>query len=196
MATNPENRYESMDEMRGDLEAILAAMSGAGIRLPSQSSATLVRPAPAATAKSRRSFTSALIAGAGLLALVGAGAAYFLSVGERDGGLTDTKASENTQDAIVVVPPAGEPIRIGILQSLTGTMGHSGASVADATLLAVEELNRSGGVLGRPVEAVVADGRSDPARFARSKAAHRGRKSLHGFRLLDIGQPQNRRACV
>ena len=152
--------------MRGDLEAILAAMSGAGIQLPSQSSATLVRPAPAATAKSRRSFTTALIAGAGLLALVGAGAAYVLSSGERDRGLTDTKASESTQDAIVVVPPSGEPIRIGILQSLTGTMGHSGTSVADATLLAVEELNRSGGVLGRPVEAVVADGRSDPARFA------------------------------
>ena len=45
-------------------------------------------------------------------------------------------------------------------------MGQSGTSVTDATLLAVEELNRSGGVLGRPVEAVVADGRSDPARFA------------------------------
>jgi urea transport system substrate-binding protein len=167
MATKPDDRYQSMDEMRCDLEAILAAMSGAGIQLPSQSSATLVQPMTAAIAKSRRSFTGSLFAGAGLLALAGAGAAYFLSDGWRGGGLTDPNASKSTQDAIAVAPPSGEPIRIGILHSLTGTMGHSGTSVADATLLAVEELNRNGGILGRPVEAVVADGRSDPARFAR-----------------------------
>ena len=46
----------------------------------------------------------------------------------------------STQDANVVVPSVEEPIRIGIRQSLTGTMCHSETSVADAILLAVEEL--------------------------------------------------------
>lgn len=57
------------------------------------------------------------------------------------------------------------PIRIGVLHSLTGTMAASEAPLVDAVRLAVEEINAAGGVLGRPVEMVVADGRSDPARF-------------------------------
>jgi len=60
-----------------------------------------------------------------------------------------------------------EPIRVGILHSLTGTMAISESPVVDATQLAIEELNDRGGVLGRPVEAVVADGRSDWPTFAR-----------------------------
>ena len=58
-----------------------------------------------------------------------------------------------------------EPIKVGVLHSQTGTMAISEQSVIDATLLAVEELNQSGGVLGLPVEPVLADGGSDPVRF-------------------------------
>ena len=35
----------------------------------------------------------------------------------------------------------------------------------EAELLAIEDLNAKGGLLGRPVRAVVADGRSDPQTF-------------------------------
>jgi urea transport system substrate-binding protein len=163
MAKKPDERYQSMDEMRVDLEAVLAAMSGAGIQLPSQSSSALVRPASAIFPGSRRSFTGALAAAVGLLVLAGVGTAYYFLSG---GGNTVASGTlENTSGSAAIAPPSGEPIRIGILHSLTGTLGHSGSSVADATLLAIDELNRSGGVLGRPVEAVVADGRSDSARF-------------------------------
>lgn len=65
-------------------------------------------------------------------------------------------------------PPA--PIRVGILHSLTGTMALSERPVVDGCLLAIEQLNAAGGVLGRPVEAVVRDGASDPATFAREAA--------------------------
>lgn len=58
------------------------------------------------------------------------------------------------------------PIRIGVLHSLTGTMAISEAPLVDAVRLAVEEINAAGGLLGRPVEMIVADGRSDPAHFA------------------------------
>ena len=61
---------------------------------------------------------------------------------------------------------APESIRIGVLHSLSGTMALSEKPVAEATLLAVEDLNARGGVLGSRVEAVTADARSDPAAFA------------------------------
>jgi urea transport system substrate-binding protein len=58
------------------------------------------------------------------------------------------------------------PIKVGVLHSLSGTMAISEKSVVDATLLAIEELNRKGGLLGRQIEPVVADGRSDWPTFA------------------------------
>lgn len=68
-------------------------------------------------------------------------------------------------------PPAvrpaesAEPIQVGILHSQTGTMAVSESPVIDATLLAVDEVNQAGGVLGRPIKAVVMDGQSDPEVF-------------------------------
>ncbi|MFA6162404.1 MAG: ABC transporter substrate-binding protein [Methylobacter sp.] len=62
-----------------------------------------------------------------------------------------------------VVAPS---IRIGVLHSLTGTMAVSETPLVDAVRLAVEEVNAQGGLLGRPVEMVVADGKSDPTVFA------------------------------
>lgn len=61
-------------------------------------------------------------------------------------------------------PP--RPIRIGVLHSMTGTMAISERSLVDAAQLAVEEINAAGGVNGRPLQMIVADGRSDPAVFA------------------------------
>lgn len=58
-------------------------------------------------------------------------------------------------------PDPVPPIRIGVLHSLSGTMAASERPLVDAVQLAVEEINAAGGVLGRPVEIVVADGRSD-----------------------------------
>jgi len=63
-------------------------------------------------------------------------------------------------------PQTGKPVRIGILHSMSGTMVISERSVAESTLLAVEEINQNGGLLGRKIEAVVADGASDPQTFA------------------------------
>lgn len=62
--------------------------------------------------------------------------------------------------------PVGPPIRVGVLHSTTGTMALSERPVIDATLLAIDEINQAGGLLGSPVEAVVEDGQSDPAIFA------------------------------
>ncbi len=64
-------------------------------------------------------------------------------------------------------PPvaSGERISVGILHSATGTMANSESPVVDATRLAIEEVNAAGGVLGRQLEPIVIDGKSDPATF-------------------------------
>lgn len=58
------------------------------------------------------------------------------------------------------------PVRVGVLHSLSGTMAFSERDVVDATVLAIDQLNASGGVLGRRVQAIVRDGASDWSRFA------------------------------
>jgi urea transport system substrate-binding protein len=63
-----------------------------------------------------------------------------------------------------VVPP----IRVGLLHSQTGPLEISERSMIDAEVLALEEINAAGGLLGhRRVEWVIADGRSDGPTFAR-----------------------------
>jgi len=63
-------------------------------------------------------------------------------------------------------PSPAPPIRIGVLHSMSGTMSMNERPLVDAVRLAVEEINAAGGLLGRPVEMVVADGRSDHDVFA------------------------------
>jgi urea transport system substrate-binding protein len=59
------------------------------------------------------------------------------------------------------------PIRVGILHSESGPMAISEKSMIDAEILALEEINADGGLLGRRVEWVKADGRSDWPTFER-----------------------------
>jgi urea transport system substrate-binding protein len=73
-----------------------------------------------------------------------------------------------TPDAgVAAAGPTGDPVRVGVLHSLSGTMATSASVVVDATLFAIDEVNQAGGVLGRPVKPVVADGKSDWPTFAR-----------------------------
>jgi urea transport system substrate-binding protein len=56
---------------------------------------------------------------------------------------------------------AGDGIKVGILHSLSGTMAISEKSVVDAEQLAIEEINKAGGVLGKQIIPIVEDGKSD-----------------------------------
>jgi urea transport system substrate-binding protein len=58
------------------------------------------------------------------------------------------------------------PIKVGVLHSLSGTMAISETSLKDTALMAIEELNASGGVLGRKIEPVVVDPASNWPLFA------------------------------
>src|ERR671922_2560821 len=61
---------------------------------------------------------------------------------------------------------AAEPIKVGILHSLSGTMAISETPIKEVVLMAIDELNKAGGVLGRPVEPVIEDPASNWDLFA------------------------------
>lgn len=63
-------------------------------------------------------------------------------------------------------PASEDTIKVGIMHSLSGTMAISEVSVKDAELMAIEEINAAGGVLGKKLEPVIEDGASNPATFA------------------------------
>jgi urea ABC transporter urea binding protein len=54
-----------------------------------------------------------------------------------------------------------DTVKLGILHSLSGTMAISETSLKDVVLMAVEEINAEGGVLGRQIETVIEDPASD-----------------------------------
>ena len=57
----------------------------------------------------------------------------------------------------------GDTVKVGFLHSLTGSMAISEEAVRDAEVLAIEEINESGGVLGKQIEYVEEDGASELA---------------------------------
>lgn len=61
---------------------------------------------------------------------------------------------------------AQETIKVGILHSLSGTMAISETSLKDVALMAIEEINANGGVLGKRLEPVVVDPASNWPLFA------------------------------
>jgi urea transport system substrate-binding protein len=59
-----------------------------------------------------------------------------------------------------------ETIKVGILHSLTGTMSISEKTLVSSVLLAIEEINLKGGVIGKKIDVVLEDGASDWPTFA------------------------------
>ncbi|HTS24870.1 MAG TPA: transporter substrate-binding protein [Bryobacteraceae bacterium] len=68
--------------------------------------------------------------------------------------------------ALVAGPAAEDPVKVGVLHSLTGTMASSETSLRDMLLFAFDEINAQGGVLGRKIEPIVLDGGSNVGLFA------------------------------
>jgi len=56
-----------------------------------------------------------------------------------------------------------EPIKIGMIQPLSGPIAAAGSYITNGAKIAVERINAKGGVLGRPLELVIEDNKSDPA---------------------------------
>jgi len=61
---------------------------------------------------------------------------------------------------------AADTIKVGVLHSLSGTMAISETVLKDVTLMAIEDINAKGGLLGKKLEAVVVDPASNWPLFA------------------------------
>ncbi|MBW1781799.1 MAG: ABC transporter substrate-binding protein [Deltaproteobacteria bacterium] len=55
-----------------------------------------------------------------------------------------------------------QPIKIGFVGGLTGRFSDLDTSGRNGVLLAIEQINRAGGIHGRPVELIIKDDRHDP----------------------------------
>ena len=104
--------------------------------------------------------TRPILGGAGRRWVAAAGVA--LAFGIAGCGDSEETPSASTSGGT----PSGDTIKVGILHSLSGTMAISEVSVRDAELLAIEEINAAGGVLGKKLEPVIEDGASDWPTFA------------------------------
>jgi urea ABC transporter urea binding protein len=60
----------------------------------------------------------------------------------------------------------GDTIKVGILHSLSGTIAIIEQSLHNAELLAIEEINAKGGVMGKQIEPVIEDAQSQVQVFA------------------------------
>jgi urea transport system substrate-binding protein len=64
------------------------------------------------------------------------------------------------------VDTSGDTVKLGFLNSTSGAMAISEQTVRDSLMMAADEINKSGGVMGKEIEVVEEDGASDPAIFA------------------------------
>src|SRR6266508_1703378 len=80
-------------------------------------------------------------------------------------------ASTTTLAAIVLAAgvttaAAQDSIKVGVIQPLTGAFAASGNYVANGAKIAADEINAKGGVLGKKLELVIEDNKSNPTEAA------------------------------
>lgn len=101
-----------------------------------------------------------------LLAIVVAAIVAALAIAGCGSSSDESSADTGTSASSSAPGVDGDTIRVGVLHSLSGTMAISEVSVKDAELLAIEEINAAGGVMGKRIVPVIEDGASDWPTFA------------------------------
>ena len=76
-----------------------------------------------------------------------------------------------TAFALLTVPvltggAAAQDIKIGVIEPLTGAFAASGTYVTNGAKIAADEINAKGGVLGRKIQLVIEDNKSNPTEAA------------------------------
>ena len=57
-----------------------------------------------------------------------------------------------------------EPYKIGLLTTLSGPLAYLGTAIRDAAQIEVEQINTAGGINGHPIEMIIEDAGTDPAK--------------------------------
>src|SRR3989449_9943828 len=63
-------------------------------------------------------------------------------------------------------PAGAQPIKIGVNEPLTGAFAASGTYVVNGAKIAADEINAKGGILGKKLELVIEDNKSNPTEAA------------------------------
>lgn len=101
-----------------------------------------------------KKFVSFLLTGAMVLSLAACGGnGTSATQGATSGGSGESKAAGSSSDTI----------KIGYISDLTGSTSLWGQAGLNGALLAVEDVNEAGGVLGKQIEVVPMDGKGEPA---------------------------------
>ncbi len=80
--------------------------------------------------------------------------------------LTSFAAASMLFSFTVVAANAQSSIKIGLVQPLSGAFAAAGNDVTEGAKIAADQINASGGVLGKPLELVVEDSKSNPTEAA------------------------------
>jgi len=107
--------------------------------------------------------TAAIIAG---IVITGFTAYYFSDFTSTEGSVSELDRYSSYFQTSTTELDRQNPIKIGILHSLTGTMAISESPLIDIYLATIDMTNEQGGILGREVVSVIADGKSDWDTFA------------------------------
>ncbi|MBQ1093945.1 urea ABC transporter substrate-binding protein [Streptomyces sp. B93] len=95
-----------------------------------------------------------------------AGGAAFTAVVALSACGAKTDDAAGSSDGAAQADVSGDTVKVGLLNSLSGTMAISEVTVRDSLKLAIEEINASGGVLGKQIRPISEDGASDWPTFA------------------------------
>ena len=66
---------------------------------------------------------------------------------------------------LTVAASAAEPLKVGLMEDISGDLAVIGLPKLHGSQLAVEEINKAGGVMGRPLELIHLDPQGDNARY-------------------------------
>ncbi|WP_206487614.1 urea ABC transporter substrate-binding protein [Rhodococcus sp. KRD162] len=103
---------------------------------------------------SHRTAATALLLGATLV---------LSSCGSRTG---DGTSADGAMGAPSCVDTSGDTVKVGAINSLSGPTAINETVIRDAITMAVDEINASGGVLGKQLDLLAEDGASEPTVFA------------------------------
>jgi len=105
----------------------------------------------------------AIIAG---IVITGFTAYYFLDFTSTEGSVSELEKYTSYFQTSTSELDRDNPIKIGILHSLSGNMAISESPLIDVYLTTIDLTNEQGGILGREVVSIIADGKSDWDTFA------------------------------
>src|SRR6185437_15423538 len=86
----------------------------------------------------------------------------------------------------IIAARGDEPVRIGLVDPLTGAFAALGRNEQHGAVHAVEEINAQGGILGRPVELLVRDSTTGDIRTAMQQAREAIEQSKVNFLLGNV----------